>query len=315
MTEAREECGLVARCPSCGGRIRLGTSAVGGGWTCDRCMGVYPAVDGVLVLGSVQDAGDYPGGAEELVAEVEQDHFWFRERNRLIIATCESVSGTLAGRRILEVGCGTGFVLEGLEKAGGIVCGVDSSLVGLRYARRRVSGPLIRCDAGDLPFDREFDLAFLCDVIEHSSDDAAVLRAAAQALKPGGLVVITVPAHAWLWSPLDVASGHKRRYSRAGLAAVMRQANFDVLRTRYFGGLLVPIQLAHRWTLRRFDARTAASSKVLLHAALRVPPKSVNRLLRVLMRADLALGDRRWPFGSSLIAVGRVGARAASGLV
>ena len=146
------------------------------------------------MLGHSADPDDYPEDLSSLLAEVEPRHFWFGERNRLIVSTMREALGELTGRTVLDVGCGTGFVTAALERAGMATCGLDMNLAGLRHARRRTSGPLLCQDAARVPFSEQFDVAMLCDVIEHTPDDGAVLSAAIGALRPRGALVVTVPA-------------------------------------------------------------------------------------------------------------------------
>src|SRR5205085_2027009 len=128
------------------------------------------------ILGDADHRDDYPDEAYALLAAVERKHFWFKQRNRLILSTLREAIGQLAGRSALDVGCGTGFVTAAIEGSGMMTCGIDMHLGGLRYARPRVRGPLMCTGATAMPFVSTFDVALLCDVIEHAADDVAVLR-------------------------------------------------------------------------------------------------------------------------------------------
>jgi SAM-dependent methyltransferase len=245
---------------------------------------------------------DYPASVYTLLAKVEPKHFWFAERNRLILSTMREVLQTLRHRTALDIGCGTGFVTAALEHAGMQVCGLEAHIGGLRIARTRIQGPLLCETAMRIPFASQFDAAMLCDVIEHTPDDVAVLRAASAAVRPGGIVVVTVPAHQWLWSPLDDVSGHKRRYSRQSLVRAMNDAGLRVRVARYFNTLLLPAQIAQRLISsarnRHFDRLT------LLQQSLTPPSEPWNALMRMAMRADIILSRAPITFGASLIAIG-----------
>ncbi|MGH7738652.1 MAG: class I SAM-dependent methyltransferase, partial [bacterium] len=112
--------------------------------------------------------------------------------------------------KFFEIGCGTGFVLQALERetAGLELFGSEIHLEGLRYARERLARTeLFQMDAQHIPFRNEFGGIGLFDVLEHIADDQAVLRQVHQALVPGGGLVVTVPQHAFLWSRVDELSG------------------------------------------------------------------------------------------------------------
>lgn len=257
------------------------------------------------MLGHSADPDDYPEDFHGLLAEVEPRHFWFGERNRLILATMREAIGPLAGRSVLDVGCGTGFVTAALERAGMAACGLDMNLAGLRYARRRMRGPLLCQDAARVPFSEQFDVAMLCDVIEHTPDDRAVLREASRALQPGGRLVVTVPAHPTLWTSLDDASGHKRRYTPRSLVQAMRDTGLRVGLVRPFNTLLLPALALQRQALKRRPTATAEQRLALVRESLRVPPRPLNDVMRLAMRADLWLSRLPGSVGASLIAVGR----------
>jgi SAM-dependent methyltransferase len=145
----------------------------------------------------------------------------------------------------------------------------------------------------------------LCDVIEHTLDDSAVLREASRALKPGGLLLITVPALPALWTHLDVVSGHKRRYTHRTLTDAMKRAGLYPEVARYFGTFLLPAQFIQRLALRRRPSKTADERLQLLRNAVRAPAEPVNSLLYLTMLADQLFGGRLAPAGTSLLAVGR----------
>jgi SAM-dependent methyltransferase len=259
-----------------------------------------------LLLGGPND-DEQPNEYYPLLVEAEPRHFWFGARNRLILATMREVIGPLAGRSVLDVGCGTGFVLAALERAGMRICGLDTHVEGLRYARGRVSGPLVSATAPPVPFVDQFDVAMLCDVIEHTADDVAVLREAGRALHPGGTLVVTVPACSALWTPLDDVSGHKRRYMRRSLVKAIERAGFRVVLARYFGSLIFPLQLLVRYRMRGLPTATAGQRERLARQALAVPPGPLNQLLGLALAADVPLRHVPIPFGTSLIAIARRG--------
>lgn len=288
-------------CGACAGRVPFG--AQNEAPRCPACGRTYDWQDGILVLGSEAAAADYPEAVYELLYAVEPRHFWFRARNRAVLAALREAIGELRGRSVLEVGCGTGYVLQGLEAAGMRGCGLDMHMEGLRYARRRTGSLLVCESAARVPFEGQFDAVSLCDVIEHDDDDVALLRSAAAALRPGGAVLVTVPAQPSLWTRVDEAWGHKRRYTRASLRIAMRSAGLKVVLLRHFFVLLYPLHALQRRLIREEDG--ADRTLVLTRQALRPPPPPLNQMLALLAAADSVFGRFPLPFGTSLIAVAR----------
>ena len=238
---------------------------------------------------------------------VEDRHFWFRTRNRVIEAQVGQIVAPLpAGFRVLEVGCGTGNTLRVLEAvcARGLVVGVDLYQEGLDLARRRVSCPLVRADVFRLPFQPCFDLICLFDVLEHLPDDVRVLRALSALLVPTGKLLLTVPASRSLWSYFDVAAHHCRRYEKTDLQAALHEAGFQVEFLSPFMMALYPIL----WLGRRLtgfgkaaDARQAAERS---QQDLRIGAVS-NKILTSLVAWELPFikARRKLPLGSSLVAL------------
>ena len=152
------------RCVHCGGDARL--SSAGDPPRCLACEKSYSIADGIVALTEAVDDRDYPAALVDLVASVERRHFWFAARNDVILSTIRRVIGTVAGLRVLDIGCGTGFVTEALERAGMDAWGIDMHRAALMHARPRIRGPLFSNYATTLPFFPDFDLVSLFDVIE-----------------------------------------------------------------------------------------------------------------------------------------------------
>ena len=295
------------RCVHCGGDVPIASADVSP-LRCPACNASFAVDAGVIELTSTSDDRDYPEALIDLVADVEQRHFWFAARNDVILSTTRRVIGTLTGKRLLDIGCGTGFVLSALERAGLDGCGIDMHRAALRRARARVRGPLFWSNATALPFFPDFDIVALFDVIEHVDDDVSVLRQARGVLTPTGFVVVTVPAGPTLWTAYDEVIGHKRRYERDGLADALRRSGFEVCAIEYFNCLpLLALTLQRRLTSTSPQAGDAVE---VVRRALRVPPEPINALLRLLIRAEAPLRSLQWVRGGSLIAVARRSGRA-----
>ncbi len=195
------------------------------------------------------------GYAPELfdeIAALEDHHFWFRARDRLFLWAVGQYGRN--ARTMLDVGCGTGHVLAQLRVHLPHLHLVGSELFeeGLHLARRRLANEidLVRSDARDLPFDQPFDVVGAFDVIEHVVDDARVLDELFRVLRPGGLLLLTVPQHRWLWSGADVRAHHERRYTAASLHPLVRQSGFEIVRSTSFVSLMLPAMVISRLRAR-----------------------------------------------------------------
>lgn len=177
----------------------------------------------------------------------------------------------------------------------------DASLVNDPRWRSRIQvGALDRQYSGS----GDYDLLLMLDVLEHIGDDGEALRAARAALRPGGHLLLTVPALGWLWSQHDVANQHFRRYDPSSLRAVLAASGFEVEVVRFFFFWTVAPLLARRW-LAPADASGQGGEGVADYA-VPIPPAPINWTLTMLSRGEHALGRFvRWPLGTSLLAIAR----------
>jgi SAM-dependent methyltransferase len=246
---------------------------------------------------------------ETLFAAGER-HFWFRHRNALLAAVVRREARRLGGIvRLLEVGCGAGNVLAGLERLVPAVTllGLDLHLERLACARRHARCGLVQGDVRRPPFAAatRFELVGLFDVLEHLDDDGEALRALLPLVAPQGRLLLTVPAGPQLWSVVDEQAGHRRRYRAEPLRALLASAGFEVEYLTPFMAPLYPlVRLARAVASRRRDDQAVASE-------LRVVP-GFNELCAALLWPERLPVARRWrlPWGSSLLAVARVAAGA-----
>lgn len=238
---------------------------------------------------------------------VEDRHFWFRTRNKVIETLVTQITASLpSGYRVLEIGCGTGNTLRVLESVctRGMVVGVDLYQEGLDLARRRVSCPLIRADVLRLPFGPGFDLICLFDVLEHLPDDVRVLRTLSELLSPTGKLLLTVPASRSLWSYFDVAAHHCRRYETTDLHAALDTAGFEVEYLSPFMVALYPILWLGRRLVGFRKSSDSAQVAELARQDLRVGAIA-NTILSWSLAWELPFikARRRLLFGSSLVAL------------
>jgi len=219
-------------------------------------------------------------------------HFWRRQEQR------PSHDGEHGGLNIADIGCGTGATLTALASMGRGV-GADLSAVALRFCAEKGLRDLVRAPAEALPLrDRQFDLALCLDVFEHV-DDAAAARELYRICRPGGALIVTVPAYRWLWSEHDQALGHRRRYRARELRSVLEGAGFRVVKmTHVLSCLLLPIA-AFR-LLQRLRRRPPGAPKT----ALIELPRPLNTLLVCMLALEMHVAAAiSLPFGVSIACV------------
>jgi glycosyltransferase involved in cell wall biosynthesis len=241
-------------------------------------------------------AADMPEERFDVMAELEREHWWFRAKRRLVL---QSISSSSSNGRAADVGCGTGAMVADLAALGFDVVGTDMSPAALGHARAGSTGAgFLSSTAEHLPFATgAFDLLTSLDVVEHLDDDVAALQEYRRVVKPGGTVVLAVPAYRWAWSDHDVALGHRRRYTAPQLEAAATMAGLRVDRCSYFHSWLVPPALLLRRTPLRLLLKGAPEE------ASFVSP-TINRLLGVVAGAERAVAQRtRVPFGLSILLV------------
>jgi SAM-dependent methyltransferase len=255
-------------------------------------------------MSSPAHEGYDPGAFSEIV-ELEPRSWWFRSRNRLIAQTARRF--VPAAGSVLEIGCGTGFTLGALHEAlpAAQLTGTELFDEGLAVARTRWPDVrLLQADACELPFgDEEFDLVGAFDVLEHIEHDARAVGEAYRVLRPDGVLLVTVPQHAWLWSAADDYARHERRYSRRALVELMTGAGFQVERVTSFVTLLLPLMTASRAVSR---LRRPAAEDFDPWAEFRIP-RVVNLVFERLAGIEQVLIARgvSLPAGGSLLLVAR----------
>jgi SAM-dependent methyltransferase len=287
----------VRLCPRCG------SPDVSDEWACDAC-GFRPRdADGFPGLGPeiADDAGGFDDAFFAELASLEADNFWFRARNELILWALRSNVPRCG--RILEIGCGTGFVLSAIRDAHpeAELVGTEIFSRGLGFATTRVpEATFLQMDARSIPFRDEFDVIGAFDVLEHIADDRTVIAEVARALRPGGRFLITVPQHPALWSPQDEVSFHIRRYTADGIRAQLTSAGLEVRRLTSFVTFLLPFMLAARLGMRH----QATDSPFEAMSGLRVP-RPIDQVLAAVMLVERAFIRRgvSWPAGGSLLIV------------
>jgi len=241
--------------------------------------------------------------AYQVMAHVERNHWWFRGRRNVLAGLVSELSPPLPnGARVLDVGCGTGANGPVLAQAGRFTVGVDFSAVPLKLDRGADREQLTRVqgDGELLPFrDGAFDLVVSLDVLEHLKDDRSGARELRRVVRPGGVVVVFVPAFDILWGLQDEVSHHLRRYTRRQLLDVLTSAELRIERATYFNTILFLPILAARLAMRIYRPRTLKTEN-------EVGGRRTNALLTGLFGLEPSiLAHTNLPVGVSLGCVAR----------
>lgn len=234
--------------------------------------------------------------AFELMAMAEKDHWWFRGRREFIEAAFRRAK-LPAGATLLDAGCGSGGNLALLSQFGQLF-GFEYDQEALAAAKTLGIGQLEHGSLPDgVPFPgQRFDAVGLFDVLEHLEHPVASLAALRARLTDDGALILTVPAHPWLWGPHDEHHQHFRRYTDATLTAHVNDAGLRVEYVSYMNTLLLPLAVVQRVKERLFGYSVHELS----------PSPAVNNALLNIWRIEKQwIPRRRAPFGLSLIAIAR----------
>lgn len=226
--------------------------------------------------------------------ESETEHWWFQARREILLQVIKSF--VPKGASVLDVGCGTGFILEKLQHDYD-AHGLDHAEVAVNYCHERGLTFVKQGLLGEETFNnKKFHLISFLDVIEHIEDDLAVLLAAKPYLSENGVVMITVPAFEFLWSAHDEIHHHKRRYTKETLTELLQKAGYTMRYISYFNTLLFPMIALVRVIGNLTGRRNASDAKP--------QSKFVNEMLyRVFESERNLLPNVSLPFGVSLLAV------------
>lgn len=183
---------------------------------------------------------------------LEKNNWLFRVRRNLIYSLFEEYN-IKSGMRVLDYGCGSGFIVGQLQTRGYDAWGTDISREAIEYGTSQGIKNLHSTDGIEVDFpDGSFDLILAMDVVEHIDDDKLVVEELKRLLRPGGRLIITVPAYQWMWGVQDEVSHHFRRYSMKSITQlVTNSSNLSILRKTYFNTFLFPavalVRLASKW--------------------------------------------------------------------
>ena len=232
----------------------------------------------------------------EAMAEHDERHWWYRARRRVVAELIRRKVPLPKDAKLLEIGCGTGHNLPMLGEFGQVdALEVDPIARGMaekRLGRTVLSSPLPALEG--VP-DATYDMVAALDVVEHIPDDKAALEGISRVLKPGGKLLMTVPAHQWMWSAHDVVNHHQRRYSKRDFKRLVNESPLKLESIGYLNSLLFPLAMAQRLASKLTGNEDAN---------LAPPAEPINQVLeRVFALERRVIGRIPLPPGLSLFAV------------
>jgi SAM-dependent methyltransferase len=232
---------------------------------------------------------------------LEASHWWFLGKRLVLDSLLVRAKASRVGR-FLDLGCGTGGILQTLQsRGGGLVVGVDRSPLALQFCRERGLEAVVLGDAVKLPFsDGVFGICVMMDILEHIDDEVGLLREAGRVLRPGGAALISVPAFQALWSQHDVTFEHRRRYRRHDLESRVCESGLRVQWSSYTNFFVFAPALLWR-TVRRWTGLAPTVRTDFIRV-----PRPINEALVVTYRLEAALlRHLSLPFGVSVVCVAR----------
>jgi SAM-dependent methyltransferase len=234
-------------------------------------------------------------------ASVEDKHWWFVARRQILQKVICRLS-LPKDAQILEAGCGTGGNLEMLSRYGQ-VSAMELDEIACQLANKRQVTQVKPGSLPDnIPFLWDYDLILILDVIEHLDNDLLALEALYYKLKPGGYLLVTVPAYMFLWSEHDEINHHKRRYRLKALKKVVKKAGYEVDYGSYFNTFLFPLVAI----VRILAKLKPQQDKNKLSSDLVVPSKSVNQILKFIFASERYFMNKfLLPFGVSVLLLAR----------
>lgn len=234
----------------------------------------------------------------ERIHRLEGRHFWYRGLHALVLAAlARHLPQGDARPLILDAGCGPGGLTLRLLRHGRVL-GLDRSELALQFAARHARLPLVQASVGALPLAPGSVDAVVClDVLYHRAvpDDRAALTELAAVCRPGGVVLLNLPAHAWLAGPHDAQVHTARRYDRGAVRALAQAAGLEIVRLSWFNCALLPAAVVTRRLSGRRDRP---------HSDVQALPAAINGPLSAWMSLEAAASLRGLlPWGLSLFAV------------
>lgn len=237
------------------------------------------------------------------IARAERELWWYRGMNRMLLRLLDRWVGERAPRRVLEAGCGTGYLAGLLERRGWPIHAIDLGWEGLRHARRNGLTRIAQSDVRALPFpDGAFDVVLSMDVLPHleRGREQPAFDELARVLAPGGLLILRVAALDILRSRHSEFVGERQRFTRRRLLGHLGSAGLEPVRATYANSLLLPVAFT-RFRIWEPLTRKPPSSGVA------PVPRLLNQALYACLCVESALigAGINFPLGQSLLVAAR----------
>jgi SAM-dependent methyltransferase len=232
---------------------------------------------------------------------LEQRYWWFVGVRAMVRSLLSLTGGNGSLGKVLDLGCGTGALLDQLRGCSAELWGLDVSQQGLKFCAIRGHKKLVLADATRIPFRQNyFDVITAIGLIEHLDDDQLFLYEVKRLLKPNGMLILLTSSFPYLWSIHDTANEHKRRYYLRELNRQINEVGFQTIRFSHLNFFLFPI-IAPLLVLHRkiYGIESAHPERILPPI-----PTVINLILTWLLLCEARL--MRWvtlPWGISMIGI------------
>lgn len=241
---------------------------------------------------------------EKTYHEVERDHWWFKSRRNMLLRLLADVP---RDARILDIGSSSGMMLQELKKMGfnpDNLYGVDISEIAIDNCHKNGFTNTFVMDAHDITFEKQsFDLIYSSDCLEHLERDEEALANWYSLLKPGGQIIIFVPAYQFLWSKHDDVNLHYRRYTSSNLSKKLKKQNFKVKKAGYWNFLLFLPIAGVRLLGNVFGSKSNGNTDDM-EGDIKMPGKITNSVLKgVVNTENKMIPGMRFPFGVSTFCI------------
>jgi SAM-dependent methyltransferase len=239
----------------------------------------------------------------EILARVERDHWFYRGKRRIAREWVRRVLSGNRDQRLVDVGCGTGCFVQEMIQRGYSMVGIDDHRESVERAQVLLGEKNFREGSAErFPFEAgSVDVVTLLDVLEHLKDDRLALKSLYEGLKPGGYLILTVPAFDFFWSDWDRSLHHYRRYTPGDLLPRLREAGFEISFWNFINVLAFPVV----YLLRQWREFGGGSENPLDRPENRIPWGPLNKVLEWQF---VAMAVQKWvkfPLGVSLLVVAR----------